>query len=316
MAEDGRPEAARSSRGDGSRCGFIALVGAPNTGKSTLINFFVGSKVSIVTPKVQTTRNRIIGIALHGSAQLIFVDTPGIFLPRRQLDRAMVAAAWAGAHNADMVVHLVDASRAKNGRADADSERIVGGLRDAGRRVLLAINKIDLVKRNSLLALAKRLDEVGIYTDTFMISALTGDGTGDLLAHLAQVLPVGPWLYPEDQVADIPLRLLAAEITREKLFLDLHQELPYQAAVETEGWQERGDGSVRIDQVVYVQRPSQKAIVLGKGGRQIKAIGAAARAEMEQLFEHRVHLFLFVKVRENWPEDPERYRDLGLDFTG
>ena len=297
------------------RCGFIALVGAPNAGKSTLINFLVGSKISIVTPKVQTTRSRIIGIAIRGDAQLVFVDTPGIFVPRRQLDRAMIAAAWAGAHNADLVVHLVDAAQLAAGRIDGDTQRIIDGLRDTGRQALLALNKVDLAKRPTLLASADTLNDEKIYSDIFMISALTGDGVEDLAEFLASAVPAGPWLYPEDQIADVPMRLLAAEITREKLFIELHQELPYAATVETESWTEQKDGSVRIEQVVYVQRDSQKSIVLGKGGRQIKKIGEQARGELEDTLDQRVHLFLFVKVRKNWVEDPERYREMGLDFS-
>lgn len=318
MAENGTPAARPESKAGsaGTRCGFIALVGAPNAGKSTLFNAFVGSKVSIVTPKVQTTRSRIVGIALKGPAQLIFVDTPGIFAPRRQLDRAMVAAAWAGAHNADIVVHLVDAARARDGRVDEENERIIGGLRDTGRQAVLALNKIDLVAKPALLALADRPSAERVYSGIFMISALTGDGPDDLLAYLAERVPPGPWLYPEDQIADIPLRLLAAEITREQIFLRLRRELPYAATVETESWEEHDDGSARIDQVIYVQRPSQKAIVLGRGGRQIKDIGAAARTELETILERTVHLFLFVKVREAWPDDPARYREIGLEYPG
>ena len=297
------------------RCGFVALVGAPNAGKSTLINQLVGSKVSIVTPKVQTTRARIIGIAIRGETQLIFVDTPGIFVPRRQLDRAMVAAAWAGAHNADLVAHLVDAKRMTATVIDDDSRRIIDGLRDAGRQAVLVLNKVDLVKRPTLLAAANTLGREGIYSDTFMVSALSGDGVEDLAGFFAEALPVGPWLYPEDQIADVPMRLLAAEITREKLFIELHQELPYAATVETETWKEQKDGSVRIEQVIYVQRDSQKSIVLGKAGHQIKKIGEQSRHELEATLEQRVHLFLFVKVRKNWLEDPERYREIGLDFS-
>ena len=297
------------------RCGFVALVGAPNAGKSTLINSFVGTKISIVTPKVQTTRTRIIGIAIRGDAQLIFVDTPGIFVPRRQLDRAMVAAAWAGAHNADLVVHIVDATKIIPESINDDTQRIIDGLRDAGRQAQLALNKVDLVKRPTLLAGADALNSEGIYSDIFMISALTGDGVDDLAAFLADTVPEGPWLYPEDQIADVPMRLLAAEITREKIFIQLHHELPYAATVETETWTEQKDGSIRIEQVVYVQRDSQKSIVLGKGGQQIKKIGEQARLELEDALEQRVHLFLFVKVRKKWVEDPERYREMGLNFN-
>ncbi len=278
-----------------TRCGFVALVGAPNAGKSTLLNRLVGGKVSIVTPKVQTTRTRVIGICVAGDAQLVFIDTPGIFAPRRRLERAMVAAAWLGARDADELVVLVDAKRG----VDADTRRIVDGLKAKRRRAALALNKIDLVRREALLPLAAELDAAGlgaagVFTDTFMISALTGDGVDDLRAHLAGRAPPGPWHYPEDQLSDMPLRLLAAEVTREKLFLRLHQELPYALAVETESWDERGDGSVRIDQLIYVLRESHKPIVLGKGGRQIKAVGSAARAELETLLERRVHLFLRV----------------------
>lgn len=293
-----------------TRCGFVALIGAPNAGKSTLLNTIVGSKVSIVSPKVQTTRSRVLGIAIHGDAQIVFVDTPGIFRPRRRLDRAMVHAAWAGAADADLVVLLVDA----HGGFDDDSRRIVEDLAAAGRPAILVLNKVDLVRRPKLLELAAAINEAGAFTDTFMISATTGDGVGDLVDHLAAALPAGPWHFPEDQISDVPLRQLAAEITREKLYLRLHRELPYQAAVETERWEERDDGSVRIDQVIYVQRESQRMIVLGKGGQQIKAIGAAARVELSQILERPVHLFIHVKVREKWGDDPERYRDLGLDF--
>ena len=292
-------------------CGFVALVGATNAGKSTLINRLVGAKVAIVTPKVQTTRARVLGLTLEGDSQLIFIDTPGIFTPKRRLERAMVAAAWQGAHDADLVVLLVDAAR---GGIDRDTRSIVAKLATAGRPAILALNKVDAVKRPRLLALSAELNADGGFTDTFMISALDGDGVADLRAVLAAKVPAGPWLYPEDQISDMPERLLAAEITREKLFLRLHQELPYSATVETESWDERDDGSVRIAQIVYVQRDSQKAIVLGKGGSMIKAIGSAARHELEEILDRRVHLSLFVKVRENWIDDPERYRDWRLDF--
>jgi len=294
----------------GRRCGFVALLGAPNVGKSTLLNTLVGSKVSIVSPKVQTTRSRVLGICIRGPAQVVFVDTPGIFEPRRRLDRAMVQAAWQGAGDADLIVLLVDAKLG----VDGDTRRIVDGLRKTKRKAVLVLNKIDAVKRTGLLKLAETLNGEGVFTDIFMISALTGDGVDDLAGHLADGVPEGPWLYPEDQITDIPMRLLAAEITREKLYLQLHQELPYSAAVETESWQEFDDGSVRIGQVVYVQRPSQKAIVLGKGGQRIKALGAAAREELMTLFDRKVHLFIHVKTREKWADDPERYRDLGLEF--
>ena len=292
------------------RCGVVGLVGAPNAGKSTLLNTLVGSKIAAVTPKVQTTRSRIVGIALAGPAQLIFVDTPGILTPKRRLEKAMVAAAWHGARDADVVALLVDSQRG----LDDDTLRIANGLRDAGLEAVLAINKTDVANRGSLLALARALNDVLPFPGTFMISGLTGDGIGDFRDYLAGAVPQGPWLYPPDQIADLPLRALAAEITREKLFLRLHEELPYAATVEPESWEERGDGSVRIAQVVIVRRAGQKAIVLGKGGRQIKAIGSDARRELEKILERRVHLSLFVKVRADWLDDPERYREMGLAF--
>ncbi|HYG86611.1 MAG TPA: GTPase Era [Azospirillum sp.] len=294
------------------RCGFMALVGAPNAGKSTLLNAMIGAKVSIVSPKVQTTRSRVLGITIEGDSQLIFVDTPGIFTPKRRLEKAMVAAAWQGASDADLVGVLVDASRRG---LDDDTLDIIATLKEQGRTAILILNKIDLVKhRENLLDLTARLNETGVFTDTFMVSATTGDGVEDLRKFLAAQVSEGPWLYPEDQISDMPMRLLAAEVTREKLFLQLHQELPYAATVETEAWEEFQDGSVKIRQVVYVQRESQKAIVLGKGGARIKQIGQAARTELEAFLERRVHLMLFVKVRENWIEDPERYSVWGLDF--
>lgn len=293
------------------RCGFIALIGAPNAGKSTLLNRLVGTKVSIVSPKVQTTRTRVLGIALRGAAQAIFIDTPGIFEPRRRLERAMVAAAWSGAADADDVVVLVEATRA----VSKDTRRIVEGLAKAGRKAILALNKIDLVKRQKLLGLAAELNETGVFTDVFMISATTGDGVEDLMSVLVSRLAEGPWLFPEDQVSDMPARLLAAEITREKLFIQLHEELPYSLTVETESWENFRNGSVRIGQIVYVQRDTQKAIVLGKGGQRIKSVGADAREELEQILDRKVHLFLHVKVRANWIDNPERYRDWGLDFN-
>src|SRR5947207_14649179 len=305
------PSPAQREREAATRCGFVALIGAPNAGKSTLLNQLVGSKLAIVTPKVQTTRTRLLGIAVEGSTQLIFVDTPGIFAPRRRLDRAMVAAAWAGAADADQAVLLVDAARPN----DRDTQRIIGRLAETGRRAILALNKIDLVRRDKLLGLADTLFKTGVFGDVFMISGLNGDGIDDLKRHLANAMPPGPWLFPEDQLSDAQERWIAAEVTREQVFLQLHDELPYAATVETESWEERRDGSVRIDQVLYVQRPGQRAIVLGDGGRRIKAIGARARAELEQMFDRRIHLFLFVKVRENWIEDPERYAALGLDYN-
>jgi GTPase len=295
---------------DGRRCGTIALIGAPNAGKSTLLNQLVGSKVSIVTPKVQTTRARVIGIAMHGAAQLVFIDTPGIFAPKRRLERSMVAAAWAGAHDADVIVVLVDAARG----LDPDTARILDGLEKAGRRAVLALNKIDRVAREKLLPLADQLSKRGIFDQVFMIASLTGDGVGDLADHLACAVAEGPWLFPEDQVSDIPLRLLASELVREQVFLQLHQELPYAITVETEAWEERKDGSVKIDATIHVAREAHKPIVLGKGGAQLKNIGAAARAELERLMERRVHLFLHVRVSEDWTEDRERYEAMRLDF--
>lgn len=294
----------------GQRSGFIALIGAPNAGKSTLLNRMVGSKVAIVTPKVQTTRTRIIGLAVVDQSQLIFVDTPGIFAPRRRLDRAMVQAAWGGARDADLVVVLIDAAAG----LDADSRRILDGLSKIDLPCLLALNKVDKTRKDALLGLADAAAGLAKFDDIFMISALDGDGVEDLKQQLAKRLPEGPWLYPADQLTDISERLLAAEMTREKVFLMLHQELPYASTVETENWKRLKDGSIRIEQVVYVQRGSQKAIVLGKGGRTIKAIGAQSRADLEQMFGCRVHLFLFVKVRDRWGDDPARYREMGLDF--
>lgn len=295
---------------EGARAGFVAVIGAPNVGKSTLINRIVGAKVTIVSPKVQTTRTRVRAIHNVGKSQLVFVDTPGIFKPRRRLDRAMVAAAWAGASEADQVVLMVDAVRG----VDSDTQAILQRLKDSRRKVVLAINKVDAVNKPALLALADPLYREGIFTETFMISAETGDGVNDLVNALAERMPGGPWLFPTDELSDMPERLMAAEITREQLYLQLRKELPYHATVETERWEDRKDGSVKIDQVIYVQRDSQKAIVLGKGGHQVKAIGAAARKELEAILDCKVHLFLFVKVRENWGDDPERYRDWGLDF--
>ncbi|MDP6573480.1 MAG: GTPase Era [Rhodospirillales bacterium] len=292
------------------RCGFVAIVGAPNVGKSTLLNRLVGAKVSIVTPKVQTTRSRVLGICIEGATQLVLVDTPGIFKPRRRLDRAMVAAAWGGSQEADLILLLVDSAAG----LDADTRAIVKRLQAEDSEAILALNKVDAVKKTALFKLAAALDDSGVFIHTFMVSAKTGSGVPDLLAHLAGAVPEGPWLYPEDQLSDMPGRLLAAEITREKMYLQLHQELPYASTVETESWKENKDGSVRVEVSVFVERPSQKAIVLGKGGARIKAIGEAARTELEELLERRVHLFLFVKVRKDWGEDPERYRDLGLDY--
>jgi GTPase len=295
---------------EAKRAGFVALMGAPNVGKSTLTNALVGAKVSIVTPKVQTTRTRILGIVAVGPAQLVFMDTPGIFAPRRRLDRAMVAAAWAGAADADIVALLVDAKAG----LDGETRAIVDSLRQAGRKGVAVINKIDLVKREALLGLAQALDATGLFSEIFMVSALTGDGVGNLRDSFARAVPEGPWLYPEDQLSDINDRLMAAEITREKLFLQLRQELPYAITVETDRWQEIDDGSLRIEQTIYVRRDSQKAIVIGRGGQRLKAIGSAAREELAKLLDREVHLFLYVKVRENWPEDPERYTAMGLEY--
>ena len=294
----------------GTRCGFVALIGAPNAGKSTLVNALVGSKVAIVTPKVQTTRALVRGIAIEGTAQLVLVDTPGIFAPRRRLDRAMVTTAWGGAHDADIVAVLIDAKRG----LDEEAEGLLGRLQELKQPKILILNKVDLVQKAALLALAKAASARAGFEAVFMISALDGDGVADVRTWLARHVPEGPWHYPEDEVSDAPLRQLAAEITREKLFLKLHQELPYQSTVETETWTERKDGSVRIEQTIYVERESQRKIVLGKAGQSIKAIGAAARRELAEIIEKPVHLFLFVKVRENWGDDPERYRQMGLEF--
>ena len=292
-----------------TRCGFIAVIGAPNAGKSTLVNALVGAKVAIVRRKVQTTRTTLRGIAIEGASQLVFIDTPGIFEPRRRLDRAMVEAAWGGAGDADETLLVVDAARG----VDDDVERILAKLKGSGRPRLLALNKIDRVRKVRLLELAADLNARLPFAATFMISALTGDGVADLKAHLAKSVPPGPWHYPPDEVSDAPLRLLAAEITREKIYDRLHDELPYQAAVETTVWQER-KGGVRIEQTIFVERDSQKRIVLGKGGSMIKQVSTEARKELSQMLERPVHLFLFVKVREGWGDDPARYRDLGLPF--
>ena len=294
----------------GTRCGFIALIGAPNAGKSTLINALVGSKVAIVTPKVQTTRTLLRGIAMEGQAQLVFLDTPGIFAPRRRLDRAMVTTAWSGAHDADIVAVLIDV---KSGLND-DAEALLKKLQEVRQPKVLILNKVDLVEKERLLALAQTANDTAKFEATFMISATKGDGVADVRQWLAAHVPTGPWHYPEDEVSDAPVRQLASEITREKLYLKLHQELPYQSTVETESWTERKDGSVRIEQTIYVERDSQKKIVLGKGGQTIKAIGEASRRELTDILEKKVHLFLFVKVREGWGDDPERYREMGLEF--
>ncbi|MDJ1156956.1 GTPase Era [Chelatococcus sp. SYSU_G07232] len=308
MADDSTT-AAREATAE-TRCGFVALIGAPNAGKSTLINALVGTKVSIVSRKVQTTRALVRGIAMEGTAQIVFVDTPGIFQPKRRLDRAMVTTAWGGAGDADVVCLLVDARRG----LDEESERILAKLPELKQRKILILNKIDLVERSSLLKLAADLNARLAFDETFMIAAANGDGVPHLLHKLAGFMPKGPWLYPEDQISDAPLRMLAAEITREKLFERLHDELPYASTVETDQWKELPDGSVRIEQTIFVERESQRKIVLGKAGQTIKAIGSAARAEIAEVAEAKVHLFLFVKVRERWGDDPERYREMGLEF--
>ncbi|MGI9352267.1 MAG: GTPase Era [Rhizobiaceae bacterium] len=293
-----------------TRAGFVALIGAPNAGKSTLMNQLVGSKISIVTHKVQTTRAVMRGIAIHENCQIVFVDTPGIFAPRRKLDEAMVSTAWGSARDADVSIFLLDAER---GVTD-DIEKILGNLDKASGPVLLLLNKIDQVKREELLELTAKLNELYPFKSTFMVSALKGDGCAELMDYLATHLPAGPFMYPEDQISDLPMRMLAAEVTREKLYLRLHQELPYASHVETEAWEEKKDGSVKINQVIYVERQSQKKIVIGKNGTTIKAISTAARKELTELTEQKVHLFLFVKVRENWGDDPDRYREMGLEF--
>ncbi|WP_438753628.1 GTPase Era [Pararhizobium sp. O133] len=293
-----------------TRSGFVALIGATNAGKSTLVNRLVGAKVSIVSHKVQTTRAIVRGIAIHKTAQIVFMDTPGIFKPRRRLDRAMVTTAWGGAKDADAIMMLIDSERALKG----DAETILEGLKHVEQPKMLVLNKIDQVSREDLLKLATAANEFVDFERTFMISALNGSGCDDVLDYLAMKLPEGPWYYPEDQISDLPMRQLAAEITREKLFLRLHQELPYSSHVETEKWEERKDGSVRIEQVIYVERDSQKKIALGKNGEAIKAISMASRKELSEILDQPVHLFLFVKVRENWGDDPERFREMGLEF--
>jgi len=300
------------------RCGVVAVVGAPNAGKSTLTNQMVGTKVAIVTHKVQTTRARLRGIFQVGDSQIVLVDTPGIFAPRRKLDEAMVEAAWGGADDADEVLLLVDAPRHAEkdggGKAGKDTDRIIEGLKARGRQAVLVLNKIDEMKREDLLEMIATFNDTGVFKETFLISALTGEGVEELETWLAAKMPDGPWLYPEDQPADVTQRALASEVTREKLILRLHDELPYATTVETETWKDLRDGSVRIEQVIFVERDSQKPIVLGKGGKTIKEIGKDAREELEQMMDRKVHLFLFVKVRERWAEDPERFRLMGLEL--
>jgi GTP-binding protein Era len=307
-----------------TRAGFAAVIGAPNAGKSTLVNRLVGAKVSIVTRKVQTTRFPVRGVAMDGASQIVLVDTPGVFTPKRRLDRAMVRSAWAGAEDADAVVHLVDAegeladtadgATAAQHRSAEDAQTIIDGLKASGRQVILALNKIDVVKRDKLLALADRLFQSGVYAEVFMISAENGSGVADLKARLGALMPKGPWLYPEDQTADLPVRLLAAEITREKLYLRVHEELPYAAAVETTGFTETKDGGARIEQTIFVEREGQRAIILGKGGQTLKWIGQKSREDLAEILDRPVHLFLHVKVQPDWQEDKAFYRDTGLEF--
>ncbi|MEE7458408.1 GTPase Era [Methylorubrum populi] len=307
--EDGEGGAPHEAPAE-TRAGFVALIGVPNAGKSTLLNALVGAKVSIVSRKVQTTRALVRGIVMEDAAQVVLVDTPGIFAPKRRLDRAMVHSAWSGASDADAVCLLVDARKG----ADEEVETILRRLPDVKRPKILILNKIDLIARERLLELVAKLNAAVPFEDTFLISALKGDGIADLRKALARRMPPGPWLYPEDQISDAPLRMLAAEITREKIYDRLHEELPYRSTVETDQWQVRPDGSVRIEQTIFVERESQRSIVLGKGGQTIKAIGQAARIEIAEAAESKVHLFLHVKVRENWADDPARYREMGLEF--
>ena len=293
-----------------TRCGYVAVLGAPNAGKSTLINALVGTKVSIVSPKVQTTRFRVLGIVMHDDAQIILVDTPGIFTPRKRLEKSMVAAAWGGAKDADFVCLVVDA----HSTWLEDTTTIVEQLKQSNRKAILILNKVDIVMKENLLKQAQRFNETGVFERIFMVSALKGNGVEDVLTYLASLMPESPYYFPEDQVSDLPQRLLAAEITREKAFLQLRQELPYALTVETESWEERDDGSVRIDQIIYIERDSQKAMVVGKGASRIRAIGQAAREELEQLLERTVHLFVHVKVKEDWSEKRGFYSSVGLDF--
>lgn len=308
--------------GSPPRCGFVALIGVPNAGKSTLLNTLVGAKVSIVSRKVQTTRTQIRGIALSGASQVVFVDTPGIFAPKRRLETAMVTSAWGGAADADRIGVLVDVSRIRADGANPDrddkenenQEALFVRLAEVRQPLFLILNKIDLVPRETLLAISRTLNARAKFEQTFMVSALNGSGTADILAWLADKMPIGPWLYPEDEISDAPLRFLAAEITREKIFERLHDELPYRSTVETDSWKQQKNGDVRIEQTIFVERESQRKIMLGEGGRTIKAIGSAARQDIAEAAEAKVHLFLFVKVRENWSEDPERYSQMGLEF--
>jgi GTP-binding protein Era len=298
-----------------TRCGFVALIGAPNSGKSTLINALVGEKVSIVTRKAQTTRSTVRGVVMRGEAQIVFVDTPGLFMPKRRLDRAMVASAWGAAGDADVLALLIDAKKeAAQSGVSEETEAILDALKESRKPELLLLNKIDAIERLKLLELSARLNAVHRFDDTFMISALTREGLDRLIDWLAAMIPPGPWLYPEDQIAEAPIRSLAAEITREKLLERLHDELPYQATVETDSWKDLPDGSARVEQTLFVTRESHRKIVLGEGGRTIKAIGTAARKDIAEAHGANVHLFLHVKVRENWLDDPERYRAMGLDF--
>jgi GTP-binding protein Era len=310
LAEATNENSVEATESGETRCGFVALIGAPNVGKSTLVNALVGSKVTIVSRKVQTTRALIRGIVIDNKAQIILVDTPGIFMPKRRLDRAMVNTAWSGAHDADLVCVLLDARAG----IDEEAEAILDKVAKVGHPKILVINKVDIVSKEKLLKLAQDANARLAFDETFMVSALSGDGVADLRHELAARVPPGPYHYPEDQMSDAPMRHLAAEITREKIFRQLHQELPYQSTVETDSWQDRKDGSVRIEQTIFVERESQRKIVLGKGGATIKAIGADSRKEIAAILEQPVHLFLFVKVRENWGDDPSRYREMGLDF--
>ena len=308
---------------ENQRAGFAAIIGAPNAGKSTLVNRLTGTKVSIVTQKVQTTRFPVRGIAIEGDAQIVLVDTPGIFTPRRRLDRAMVASAWGGADDADIVVHLIDAAshiaaegkegQAADRRSAEDTETIIAALKAAGKQVILALNKIDGMRRDTL-ALSHKLFETGVYSEVYMISALSGDGVDDLKQRLARAMPPGHWLYPEDQSADVPMRVLAAEITREKVYLRVHEELPYSAAVETTAFEDKADGSARIEQTIYVERESQRPIVLGKGGQTLKWIGKKSREELTELLDRPVHLFITVKVDPKWQDSRALYAQFGLDY--